>query len=249
MEKQHHLHLLPGDVGETVFLPGEIKRAKVIAEHFDNYELVASNRHYNTFTGSYKGVKVSVTCTGIGGAATAIAIEELYRVGARNFIRIGTGGAMQEWLPSPCILIITGAVSSDGTTREYFPQGYPAIANLDVVEGMIASAEELKVEVHAGLEWSHDTFYAGSVLSNLDILTIEKPWIDAGVLIASQEASTVLALSMARRCRGGTILASAGCHQHPELAASEEQMVKAISDATRVSLETAVKLHKLDHPA
>lgn len=247
MEKQHHLQLLPGDVGETVFLPGEIKRAQIIAEHFDSYEHVATNRQYITFTGMYKGVKVSVTSTGVGGAATAIAIEELIRVGAKNFIRIGTGGAMQEWLPSPCLLVITAAVRGDGTTREYFPPEYPAVADLDIVEGLIASAKELNVEVHPGLEWSHDAFYAGSVFSKLNILEIEKPWIDAGVLIASQEASTVLSLSMARKCRGGTLLASAGCHQHPELAASDEQMVKVISNATKISLETAVKLHKLDH--
>lgn len=249
MKKQHHLQLVPGDVGETVFLPGDVSRAKVIADHFDTAELVASNRQYNTFSGMYKGVRVSVTSTGIGGAATAIAIEELVRVGAKNFIRIGTGGMMQEWLPVPALLVITAAVRGDGTTREYFPPEFPAVADLEVVEGLLASAAELNVEVHAGLEWSHDSFYAGSVHSKLDILAIEKPWIDAGVLVASQEASTVLALSMARKCRGGTILASAVCHQHPDRTASPEEMVKAISDATRISLETAVKLNMIDHPS
>jgi uridine phosphorylase len=247
MEKQHHIQLLPGDVGETVFLPGDVSRAKVIAEHFDSYKHIATNRQYNTFTGMYKGVRVSVTSTGIGGAATSIAIEELVKVGAKNFIRIGTGGAIQEWLPSPCLLVITGAVRGDGTTREYFPPEYPAVADLDIVEGLLTSAAELNVDVYPGYEWSHDAFYAGSTLSKLDILAIEKPWIDAGVLIASQEASTVLTLSMARKCRGGVILASAGCHQHPERGASEEEMVKVISNATKISLETAVKLYKLDH--
>lgn len=247
MEKQHHIHLVPGDVGETVFLPGDVSRAKVIADHFDSAEFVARNRQYNTFTGKYKGVKVSVTSTGVGGAAAAIAIEELIKVGAKNFIRIGTGGMIQTWLPCPGLLVITGAVRGDGTTREYFPPEYPAIADLDVVEAMLASAEELNIEVHTGLEWSHDSFYAGSTLSKLDILEIEKPWIDAGVLIASQEASTVLALSMARRCRGGVILASAGCHQYPDLSATDEEMATAISNATKIALETAVKLYKLDH--
>lgn len=247
MEKQHHIHLVPGDVGETVFLPGDVSRAKVIAEHFDSYELVASNRQYNTFTGMYQGIKVSVTSTGIGGAAAAIAIEELVKVGAKNFIRIGTGGMIQTWLPRPGLLVITGAVRGDGTTREYFPPEYPAVADLDIVEGMLKSAEELGIEVHPGLEWSHDTFYAGSVLSNLDILEIEKPWIDSGVLIVSQEASTVLTLAMARRCRGGVILASAGCHQYPDISATPEEMVKAISDATKIALGTAVHLHNIDH--
>ncbi len=245
MEKQHHIHLVPGDVGETVFLPGDVSRARVIADHFDSAELVASHRQYNTFTGMYKGVKVSVTSTGIGGAAAAIAIEELIKVGAKNFIRIGTGGMIQTWLPRPGLLVITGAVRGDGTTREYFPPEYPAIADLDVVEAMLKSAEELKLEVRTGLEWSHDSFYAGSTLSKLDILEIEKPWIDAGVLIASQEASTVLTISMARGCRGGVILASAGCHQFPDKNASPEEMVTAISNATKIALETAVKLDAL----
>lgn len=247
MEKQHHIHLVPGDIGETVFLPGDVSRARVIADHFDSAELIASNRQYNTFTGMYQGVKVSVTSTGIGGAAAAIAIEELIKVGAKNLIRIGTGGMIQTWLPRPGLLVITGAVRGDGTTRQYFPREYPAIADLDVVESMLASAEELGLEVHTGLEWSHDAFYAGSTFSKLDILEIEKPWIDAGVLIASQEASTVLTLAMARRCRGGVILASAGCHQYPEESASEEEMVTAISNATKIALGTAVKLNALDH--
>ena len=122
MEKQHHIQLLPGDIGETVFLPGDVSRAKIIADHFDSAELVASGRQYNTYTGMYKGVKVSVTSTGIGSAAAAIAIEELVKVGAKNLIRIGTGGMMQTWLPNPAILVITGAVCGDGLTREYFPQ-------------------------------------------------------------------------------------------------------------------------------
>ncbi len=247
MEKQHHIQLLPGDIGETVFLPGDVSRAKIIADHFDSAELIASGRQYNTYTGMYKGVKVSVTSTGIGSAAAAIAIEELVKVGAKNLIRIGTGGMMQTWLPNPAILVIAGAVSGDGLTREYFPQGFPAVADFYTVESMLASAEELGIEVHAGYEWSHDAFYAGSTLSKLNILEIEKPWIDAGVLIASQEASTVLTLATARKVRGGVILASAGCHQYPDKGATPEEMVIAISNATKISVEPAVKLQALDH--
>ncbi len=247
MEKQPHIQLLPGDVGETVIIPGDVSRAKVIADHFDTAELVAQNGQFNTFTGSYKGVKVSTTSTGIGGAAAAITIEELIRVGAKNLIRLGTGGMMQTWLPRPSILVITGAVTGDGTSVEYFCRGFPAIANLDIVEAMLASAIELGISVTPGLEWSHDSFYAGSNLSKLNILEIEKPWIDAGVLIASQEAATVFNVTRKRKRRGGTILCSAGAHQQPELSATEEEMKKAISDATRICLETAIKLYEMDH--
>ncbi len=247
MNKQPYTRLSPGDIGETVFIPGDVSRAKVIAEHFDDYKVVAQNQQFNTFTGTYKGVKVSTTSTGVGGAAAAITIEELVNVGARNIIRIGTGGMMQTWLPRPGILVITGAVCGDGTSQEYYPTGYPAIADFNIVEGMIQSAKELGIVVNPGLEWSHDSFYAGSTLSKLNILEIEKPWIDAGVLIASQEASTVFHVTRKRKVRGGTILCSEGCHQYPDLDVQPELMVKAISDATKVSLETAVKLHHMDH--
>lgn len=247
MNKQPYTRLSPGDIGETVFIPGDVSRAKVIAEHFDDYKVVAQNQQFNTFTGTYKGVKVSTTSTGVGGAAAAITIEELIKVGARNIIRIGTGGMMQTWLPRPGILVITGAVCGDGTSQEYYPTGYPAIADFNIVEGMIQSAKELGIVVNPGLEWSHDSFYAGSTLSKLNILEIEKPWIDAGVLIASQEASTVFQVTRKRKVRGGTILCSEGCHQYPDLDVPPELMVKAISDATKISLETAVKLHHMDH--
>ncbi len=167
MKKQPHIRLSPGDVGETVFIPGDVSRAKIIADHFDSPQLIAENGQFNTYSGTFKGVKVSVTSTGIGGAAAAITIEELIRVGAKNIIRIGTGGMMQTWLPNPGVLVITGAVTGDGTAREYVPAGYPAVADQNMVEAMMLSAEELNVEVHAGLEWSHDSFYAGSNFSKL----------------------------------------------------------------------------------
>jgi len=247
MEKQHHIQLLPGDVGETVFLPGDISRAKVIADHFDKAELVAHSRQYITYTGTYQGVKVSVTSTGIGCPAVAIAVEELIKIGAKNLIRIGTGGMIQTWLPVPAIIVITGAVRGDGTSREYFPLEYPAVADFHTVECLMKSAEERGIKVFAGFERCHDAFYAESVFADIDYLARGKPWMDAGVLITSNESGTLLPLGMVRGVRAATVLCSAGCHQRPDLVATEEQMTKAISDAIVISLDTAVKLHHLDH--
>lgn len=247
MEKQHHLQLLPGDIGETVFIPGDVSRAKVIADHFDEAKLVAHSRQYITYTGTYKGVKVSTTSTGIGCPAVAIAIEELIKVGAKNIIRIGTGGMIQTWLPVPAIMVITGAVRGDGTSREYFPLEYPAVADFHTVEFLLKSAEERHIKVFAGYERCHDAFYAESTFAEIDYLARDKPWIDSGVLITSNESGTVLPLTMVRGVRGGTILCSGGSHQRPDLHATEEEMKKCISDAIMISLDTAVKLHALDH--
>jgi len=247
MEKQHHIQLLAGDVGETVFLPGDISRAKIIADHFDKAELVAHSRQYITYTGTYQGVKVSVTSTGIGCPALAIAVEELIKVGAKNFIRIGTCGSLQKDVHVGDVVIATAAVRGDGTSREYFPLEYPAVADFHTVEFLLKSAEERGIKVFAGLERCHDAFYAESVFADIDYLARDKPWMDAGVLVTSNESGTLLPLAMVRGVRGATVLCSAGCHQRPDLVATTEQMTKAISDATLISLDTAVKLHHMDH--
>jgi len=247
MEKQHHIQLQPGDVGETVFLPGDVGRAEIIASYFDTAELVAKNRQYITYTGTYQGVKVSVTATGIGCPAVAIAMEELIMVGARNFIRIGTGGMIQTWLPNPSILVITGAVRGDGTSREYFPLEYPAVADYYTVQALLDAADKRQVEVFAGYERTHDAYYAESSRSQLDYLERDRPWIESGVLVTSNEAATVLTLASARGCRGGVVICSGAHHQLPGKEASAEQMKKAISDATYLSLDAAVALHQMDH--
>ncbi len=246
--RQHHIDLLPGDVGETVLLPGDVSRAEVIASHFDDAKIIAHKRQYITYTGSYRGVKVSVTSTGIGGPALAIAVEELIHVGAKNFIRVGTGGGIQSWLPVPSIIVGTAAVRGDGTSREYFPLEYPAVADFHMVEAIIGSAEELGVEVFPGIIRGHDAFYAESIFADkVDYLERGREWIDAGVLIVSNESSTLFPLAMVRGCRACTILSLVDCHHRPDLMVAPEVIKGTISDAIDIALNAAVKLYALDH--
>ena len=247
-ERQHHIDLAPGDVGETVLLPGDVSRAEIIASHFDDAKLIAHKRQYITYTGKYKGVKVSVTSTGIGGPALAIAVEELNKVGGNNFIRVGTGGGIQSWLPVPAIIVGTAAVRGDGTSREYFPLEYPAVADFHMVEAIVNSAEELNVEVFPGIIRGHDAFYAESIFADkVDYLERDRAWIDAGVLIVSNESSILFPLAMVRGCRASTILSSVDCHQRPDLVAAPEVIKGTISNTIDIALEAAVKLNVLDH--
>jgi len=246
--RQHHIDLLPGDVGETVLLPGDVCRAEIIASHFDDAEMIAHKRQYITYTGSYRGVKVSVTSTGIGGPALAIAVEELINVGAKNFIRVGTGGGIQSWLPLPSIIVGTAAVRGDGTSREYFPLEYPAVADFHMVEAILSSAEELGVDVFPGIIRGHDAFYAESIFADkVDYLDRGREWIDAGVLIVSNESSTLFPLAMVRGCRASTLLSLVDCHHRPDLVADQEDINGMISDAIDIALNAAVKLYALDH--
>lgn len=242
MERQHHIDLKPGDVAETVFLPGDVHRAKFIADLFDEAEFVAHKRQYVTYTGTYKGTKVSVTSTGIGCPALAIAVEELINVGARNFIRIGTCGALQKHVRLGDVIIASGAVRGDGTSREYFPLEYPAVADFDTLEALIAAAKERDVDPHVGIIRAHDAFYAESILAGGDYLIKDKPWIDSGVLSTENESSTLFTLATVRKCRSGTILIPVGHHLFPDEMITSEQLSDAIKLETLIALDAAVKL-------
>ncbi|HEY59946.1 MAG TPA: nucleoside phosphorylase [Anaerolineae bacterium] len=241
-EKQHHIDLVLGDVGETVFLPGDINRAKFIAERFDEAKLIAHKRQYITYTGTYKGVRMSVTSTGIGCPALAIALEELIKVGAKNFIRIGTCGAMQKYIRLGDIIIASAAVRGDGTSREYFPLEYPAVADFYVLEALIQAAEARTVKPHVGIVRAHDAFYAESILAESDYLLRDKPWIESNVLSVENESSTLFTLTIVRKCRGGTILTPVGHHLFPDEMISTEELKKAIELETLIALDAAVVL-------
>ncbi len=247
MARQHHIQLLPGEVGETVLLPGDVGRARLIAERFDTAELVAHNRQYITYTGTYRGVRVSVTSTGIGCPALSIAMEELIKVGARNLIRVGTCGILQKHIPVSSIIIATAAVRGDGTSREYFPLEYPAVADLFTLEALIAAAEKRGLQPFVGVIRAHDAFYMESVLARGDYLARDRPWIDAGVLAVENESSTLLTLATVRKCRAGTILVGGGHHQFPEQKVWGDEMQDLIGQATLCALDAAVALHRLDH--
>ena len=135
--KQYHIQVGKGEVGRYVILPGDPKRCKKIAQYFDDPVFVADNREYVTYTGTLDGVKVSVTSTGIGGPSASIAMEELYRCGADTFVRIGTCGGMQTEVKSGDIVIATGAIRMEGTSKEYAPIEFPAVANLEVTNALL----------------------------------------------------------------------------------------------------------------
>lgn len=240
MEKQHHIGLVPGDVADTIFLPGDVGRAKIISELFDKAEIKAHNRQYITYSGTYKGTPVSVTSTGIGCPALAIAVEELIKVGGKNFIRIGTCGALQKYIQLGDIVIATAAVRGDGTSREYFPLEYPAVADFYVLESLVQAAEKLDLKPHVGIIRAHDAFYAESVLANGDYLALDKPWIESNVLATENESSTLFTLSTVRGCRGGTILTPVGHHLFPENVIPDEELHQSILLESRIALEAAV---------
>lgn len=124
-EMQYHLQIHNGQVGKYVILPGDPKRCEKIAAYFEHPVLIADSREFVTYTGTLEGETVSVTSTGIGGPSAAIAMEELFKAGAHTFIRVGTCGGIDTEVQSGDLVIATGAVRAEGTSREYAPIEYP----------------------------------------------------------------------------------------------------------------------------
>ncbi len=158
---QYHIRLKPGYVSRYVLLPGDPERTELIASLWDESRLIASHREYRTFTGRYKGVVISVTSTGIGAPSTAIAVEELLRVGADTFIRVGTMGGIQDRVRPGDLVIASAAVRMEGTSRQYAVEGYPASAHPLVLLALVEAAETLNVSYHVGIVASTDSFYVG----------------------------------------------------------------------------------------
>ena len=132
-EVRFHLRIKTGDVGRYVILPGDPGRVPKIAALLDNAVQVAQNREYNIYTGSLDGEKVSVCSTGIGGPSAAIAVEELIMSGSDTFIRIGTSGGMDMKVIGGDLVVASGSIRSEGTSREYLPIEYPAVPDFDVM--------------------------------------------------------------------------------------------------------------------
>ncbi len=212
--QQYHVELAKGDVGRYVILPGDPGRVETIAAFLDHPVKMASHREYVTYTGALDGVKVSVTSTGIGGPSAAIAVEELIAAGADTFIRIGTAGMIQDYFNLNDCIIATGAVRDEGTTRQYIPLAYPAVAHYQVVAALEYAAEKCGKVSHIGIVQSKDAFYGEAEpesMPNEDMLLSQwKAWKRGQVLASEMEAAALFVVSSIRKARAGCVLNNRG---------------------------------------
>lgn len=208
--RQYHIQVAKGEVGRYVILPGDPKRCAKIARYFDDPVLIADNREYITYTGTIDGVKVSVTSTGIGGPSAAIALEELANCGADTFIRVGTCGGMQEEVLSGDLVIASGAIRRDGTSREYAPIEYPAVSDYGILTALYEAARNLDMRSHIGVVHCKDAFYGQhnpELLPQSGIL-LQKwdAYLNMGCLASEMESATLFIVGNYRKVRTGTIL-------------------------------------------
>ena len=210
-DRQYHIEAAPGEVAETVLLPGDPDRVDVVTDRWDEATAVADHREYRTVTGRYEGAPLSVTSTGIGSPSAAIAVEELARIGAETFLRVGSCGAIDPDVDVGDLVITTGAVRGEGTSDEYVRGDYPAVADHAVVSALVAAAERLGYTYHCGLTMSTDSFYAGQARPGFEgfeaagSASLLDDLREVNVTNVEMEASAVLTLANVYGLRAGAV--------------------------------------------
>lgn len=245
---QYATRIKRGDVGRYVLLPGDPARVDRIAGHLDNAELVAHSREFRTITGSYRGIVISAMSTGVGCPSASIAVEELTNAGATHFIRVGSTAALQPEIRTGDIVINTGTLRNDGTTRAYVPDNYPAIADHFLVHALIKAARHRQQErgfgLHIGLGACDDAFYA------------ETPeWIERharlGLLNIEMESSAIFTVAQLRGVHAAMVCGVSGNLVAPDLdydrgEHGNPRLVRAWEDAIMIALEAIIRYDAAD---
>ena len=238
--KQYHTGVGPEDIGKYVIMPGDPKRCAKIAEFFDDAKLVADSREYVTYTGTLDGVKVSVTSTGIGGPSAAIAIDELSKCGAHTFVRIGTCGGMQEDVMGGDVVIATGAVRMEGTSREFAPIEYPAVANLDVTNALVAAAKSLDIRHHVGVVQCKDSFFGQHepevMPVSYELENKWQAWLRMGCLASEMESAALFIAGQFLRVRVGSCFLVVANQERAKMGLTNTQV-----HDTELAIKTAVE--------
>jgi uridine phosphorylase len=202
--RQFHIDIAPGEVSTVALLPGDPFRVPLVADYLEDAREVAHKREHRTMVGTYRGRQVTVTSTGMGCPSTAIAVEELARVGVTSFIRVGSSAALQPGIQPGDLIVSEGSFRNDGTSDAYVPKGYPAVPDLELTQALVRAARIVgpkhDLGVHAGLNVTDDAFYAESPawtqqMSGLGLLNVE------------MESSALFVVARQRGLRAGMVCA------------------------------------------
>ncbi len=238
--KQYHIALSEEHSAKYAIIPGDPGRVEKIAAFLDNAKQVGNNREYNSYLGYLDGEKVLVVSTGIGGPSCAICVEELAKIGVDTFIRVGTCGGMQPYVAPGDVVISTGAIRQDGTSREYMPIEFPAVADFHVTSALYAAAQKLNYKNHVGVVQAKDSFYGQhspeSMPTAPDLLAKWNAWKQGGCLASEMEGATLFIVSAARGLRSGGVF---HCVWNQEV--SQTAMPKDRKEDTSCAIKTAIE--------
>ena len=209
-DRQYHIDLGPGELAEYILLPGDPDRTARVAERFDSVELQKQHREFASATGSYRGRRVSVVSTGIGTDNIEIIVAEILAITSHpTFMRIGSCGVLREDIGLGELVITTGAVRLEATTKYFVHDGYPAVADYVAVAALVEAAHRLGHKAHLGITATAPGFYAaqGRPIPQLPIRFpgMADEMARQGVVNFEMEASALLVLATLAGCRAGVV--------------------------------------------
>ena len=211
-ERQYHIALGRGELAEYILLPGDPDRTERIATRLGDVEVERRNREFASVTGTYRGRRISVVSTGIGTDNVEIVVAEILAITDRpTFVRVGSCGVLQEGIELGELVITTGAVRLEATTRFFVDDGYPAVADYAAVAALVEAAHRLGHRAHLGITATAPGFF-GAQGRPIPQLPIRFPDLAAdmarqGVINFEMEASALLVLAGLAGCRAGVVCA------------------------------------------
>ena len=252
LAKQFHIACTQGDIGRYCILPGDPGRVPAIAALFDDAKQIAYNREFNVWTGTLLGEKVTACSTGIGGPSASIAMEELHKCGADTFIRTGTCGGIALDVQSGDVVVATGAIRYEHTSREYAPIEFPAVADFQVTNALVEATKKLGFPLHTGIVQCKDSFYgqhdpaASPVYYELQQKW--ESWKRLGVLASEMESAALFVVAAALGCRCGSCF-HVVWNQEREAAGLDQKMSEDTTSSVKVSVEALKLLIEADRKA
>ena len=229
-----HINATPEDFAKTVLMPGDPLRSKVIAENYlENARLINNVRGIHGYTGTYRGMKVSVMASGMGMPSIGIYSYELYNFfGVENILRVGSAGAMREDIKVRDIVLGMGACTTSGFGAQYaLPGTFAPIADFSLLECAVKNCKAAGANYHVGNLLSSDTFYG-------DDAEASKNWMKMGVMAVEMEAAA-LYMNAARAGKRALAICTVSDHIITGEATSAEERQNSFTQMMEIALGVA----------
>ena len=250
--KQPHICLDETLGVRYAILPGDPARLDRIAQQLEGVRELAYNREFRSLTGTYRGVPILAVSTGIGGSSAGICVEELHNIGADTFIRVGTCGGIELDVRSGDVVVATGAIRFEHTSREYAPIEYPAVANFEVTTALVQAAKALGKRTQVGVVQCKDAFYGQHSPERMpvsyELLNKWEAWKRLHVKASEMESAALFVVADALNCRCGSCF-HVVWNQEREKAGLDQDMSEDTTSAVQVGVEALKRLIQADRAA
>ncbi len=241
-EVMYHIGLCKDDLkgAEYAIIPGDPGRVEKIARMLDNPVFLKSNREYTSWLGYVNNKPVVVCSTGIGGPSASICVQELFNLGVTNFIRVGTCGGMNLDVKAGDVVVVTGSIRMEGTSKEYLPIEFPAVADFDITKALIDSCQQLDLPYHKGVIQCKDSFYGQHSPQTMPVgYELEQKWqawIKGGCLASEMESAALFIVASSLGIRAGAVMLTVW-NQERENAGLDQQVVHDTTKAISVAVQ------------